>query len=196
MSKVWTLSVVFRDANTPVSIDFPHLLTASRGELYLSPSTPPPVLSLCTTMPRLHILGDPSAAADYPPVDHNQIVRLEIFPPIGIARVGDSEIECFLAPEVPGLTYPPNGLRVSDGQVCSSVFHRTQHTQSYIPLRPPGVQVSGPSPEAQTPGFSIHGRERLLVVDNSFIRLSASASMRTMSMATSSAKSTAGTGTF
>ncbi|KIJ96017.1 hypothetical protein K443DRAFT_682616 [Laccaria amethystina LaAM-08-1] len=67
-------------------------------------------------MPRLHILGDPSAAADYPPVDHNQIVRLEIFPPIGIARVGDSEIECFLAPEVPGRTYPPNGLRVSDGQ--------------------------------------------------------------------------------
>ncbi|EDR13863.1 uncharacterized protein LACBIDRAFT_304964 [Laccaria bicolor S238N-H82] len=63
-------------------------------------------------MPRLHILSDPSTAAHYPPVDHNKIVRLEIFPPIGIARVGDSEIECFLAPEVPGRTYPPNGLRM------------------------------------------------------------------------------------
>jgi len=119
-------------------------------------------------MPHLRILGDPSEAVDYyPPVDHNKIVRLEIFPPIGIARVGDSEIECFLAPEVPGRTNPPNGLRVwPDGQVCSSVSPRSQHTQSHVPLRPPGVQVSGHSPEAQTPGFSIHGRERLQVVDN------------------------------
>ena len=148
-------------------------------------------------MPRLHILGDPSTAAHYPPVDHHKIVRLEIFPPIGIARVGDSETECFLAPEVPGRTYPPNGLRVGpNGQVCSSVFPRPQHTQSHVPLCPPGVQISGRSPEAQTPGLSFHGRERLHVVDNTFIRPSASASTRTMPMVNSSAKSTARTGTF
>lgn len=60
-------------------------------------------------MPALKILNDPSegtSAFDYP-VGPGTITRIAIFPPIGIARVGDSDIECFLAPEVPGHTSPP-----------------------------------------------------------------------------------------
>jgi len=63
-------------------------------------------------MPALVILGDPSANVVYLPVVADDIHRVEIFPPVGIARVGDSEIECFLAPEVPGSTSPPVGLLV------------------------------------------------------------------------------------
>ena len=64
-------------------------------------------------MPKLNILGDPSegtGASDYP-VEDGSIMHMAIFPPIGIARVGDSDTECFLAPEVPGRTSPPEGLQ-------------------------------------------------------------------------------------
>ncbi|GJE98564.1 LodA-like domain-containing protein [Phanerochaete sordida] len=64
---------------------------------------------------------DPSRGKQYPPVDPYQIARVEIFPPIGFARVGDSgvlpdgtrddtdPVEYYYAPEVPGLTEPPFG---------------------------------------------------------------------------------------
>ncbi|EKM50630.1 uncharacterized protein PHACADRAFT_129992 [Phanerochaete carnosa HHB-10118-sp] len=60
---------------------------------------------------------DPSKDKKSPTVDPTKIARVEIFPPIGIARVGDSgvrpdgssdgEIEYYYAPEVPGITDPP-----------------------------------------------------------------------------------------
>ena len=64
---------------------------------------------------------DPSRGRQYPPVDPHKIARVEIFPPIGFARVGDSgvlpdgtpdrtdPVEYYYAPEVPGLTEPPFG---------------------------------------------------------------------------------------
>lgn len=63
-------------------------------------------------MPALTILGDPSEGMkkeDYE-LKPGTITRIAIFPPIGIARVGDSDIECFLAPEVPGRTSPPGDV--------------------------------------------------------------------------------------
>ena len=158
------------------------------AKLYISHehSAPPLVTSPCATMSALTILGDPSKDSTYPAVT-GTISRVEIFPPIGIARVGDSDSECFLAPEVTGRTSPPEGLRVGTSQVC---FLAPQHTRSHPPLRSPGVQVSGRAAEAQTPGSSIHQLERLDNVYDSFIRPSASASTRTMPMAPSSANST------
>ncbi|KAM5533429.1 hypothetical protein V8D89_012867 [Ganoderma adspersum] len=65
---------------------------------------------------------DPSAGKTYPNVDPSKIARLEIFPPIGVARVGDSgtwpngqpdpehpDIEYFYGPEAPGLNDHPFG---------------------------------------------------------------------------------------
>jgi L-Lysine epsilon oxidase N-terminal len=52
-------------------------------------------------------IGDPSEGASYSSVDASKIKALEIFPPVGIARLGDSEEEYFLAPEVPGNISPP-----------------------------------------------------------------------------------------
>lgn len=54
--------------------------------------------------------GDPSADATYNPISLSDIAYVEIFPPVGIARFGDSENEYFLAPEVPGRTSPPAGI--------------------------------------------------------------------------------------
>ncbi|KIL59196.1 hypothetical protein M378DRAFT_1016847 [Amanita muscaria Koide BX008] len=54
--------------------------------------------------------GDPSADATYNPISLTDIAYVEIFPPVGIARFGDSENEYFLAPEVPGRTSPPAGI--------------------------------------------------------------------------------------
>jgi len=81
----------------------------------------------------LTILGDPSVGLPYADVKIDDIKRMAIFPPIGIARVGDSDKECFLAPEVPGHTSPPEGLRVDGSQVCSLMFPRPQHTRSHAP---------------------------------------------------------------
>ncbi|KAF9504784.1 hypothetical protein BS47DRAFT_1401028 [Hydnum rufescens UP504] len=50
---------------------------------------------------------DPSKGASYNPVPADEIDALEIFPPVGIARLGDSEKEYFFAPEVPGNISPP-----------------------------------------------------------------------------------------
>jgi len=52
-------------------------------------------------------VSDPSKGASYRDVTANQIAFLEIFPPVGIARLGDSDLEYFFAPEVPGGTDPP-----------------------------------------------------------------------------------------
>ncbi|KAM6493633.1 hypothetical protein JOM56_009994 [Amanita muscaria] len=54
--------------------------------------------------------GDPSADATYTHISLTDIAYVEIFPPVGIARFGDSENEYFLAPEVPGRTSPPAGI--------------------------------------------------------------------------------------
>ena len=70
---------------------------------------------------------DPSAGKTYDRVDSSKIVRVEIFPPIAIARVGDSgaysgqcdespEIEYFYSPEVPGLDYPFISFREGEGE--------------------------------------------------------------------------------
>lgn len=45
---------------------------------------------------------DPSANQKYLPIDPTTVKRVEIFPPFGIARVGDSEDEYYYGPEVPG----------------------------------------------------------------------------------------------
>lgn len=66
----------------------------------------------------LNILGDPSNGSSYPDVNVDDIKRMAIFPPIGIARVGDSDIDCFLAPEVHGRTSPPEGLKVGSEVRC------------------------------------------------------------------------------
>jgi L-Lysine epsilon oxidase N-terminal len=50
---------------------------------------------------------DPSKNASYESVSVDEIDTLEIFPPVGIARLGDSEEEYFFAPEVPGNINPP-----------------------------------------------------------------------------------------
>ena len=64
---------------------------------------------------------DPSAGKTYPAVNPSQVARVEIFPPLGFARVGDSgalpdgspdpdtEIEYYYSPEVPGITDAPFG---------------------------------------------------------------------------------------
>jgi hypothetical protein len=51
--------------------------------------------------------SDPSAGAEYPAVAVDENTVIEIFPPLGIARLGDSDTEYFLAPEVLGQTDPP-----------------------------------------------------------------------------------------
>ena len=72
---------------------------------------------------------DPSAGKQYPPVDPSKVARVEIFPPIGFARVGDSgtdngepdddsEIQYYYGPEVPGITDHPFGkFRDEDGGI-------------------------------------------------------------------------------
>ncbi|KZT69484.1 hypothetical protein DAEQUDRAFT_726433, partial [Daedalea quercina L-15889] len=63
---------------------------------------------------------DPSAGKTYPSINPKDIARVEIFPPVGIARVGDSgtsngerdpsiDVEYYYGPEVPGLTDHPFG---------------------------------------------------------------------------------------
>lgn len=66
---------------------------------------------------------DPSAGKTYPPVDPDKIASIQIYPPVGVARVGDSgvdisptgelvddgEVEYFYGPEVPGRTDFPWG---------------------------------------------------------------------------------------
>ena len=59
---------------------------------------------------------DPSASKTYPDIDPQDIAHIEIFPPVGIARVGDSgangagtEIQYFYGPEVPGIDDHPFG---------------------------------------------------------------------------------------
>ncbi|KAI0027075.1 hypothetical protein K488DRAFT_81233 [Vararia minispora EC-137] len=64
-------------------------------------------------MVRKFTLDDPSAGKKYPTIDLGKIRRFEIFPPIGVARVGDSgaedtEIEYYYGPEVPGITELPS----------------------------------------------------------------------------------------
>ncbi|KXN92835.1 L-lysine 6-oxidase [Leucoagaricus sp. SymC.cos] len=54
--------------------------------------------------------GDPSEGGSYRDVAYSDISYVEIFPPVGISRFGDSEKEYFLAPEVPGRTDPPAGI--------------------------------------------------------------------------------------
>ena len=76
-------------------------------------------------MGKLEILSDPSKGSEYPDPT-GTIKRLAIFPPIGIARIGDSECECFLAPEVPGRTSPPE---TEDGsEVRCLMFPCPRHT--------------------------------------------------------------------
>ncbi|KAI0668650.1 hypothetical protein C8Q78DRAFT_1097533 [Trametes maxima] len=77
-----------------------------------SPSVEPSVDS-----GRSYTPPDPSEGRHYAYIDPHQIGRVEIFPPIGVARVGDSgadekgephhEIEYFYGPEVPGVTDVP-----------------------------------------------------------------------------------------
>jgi hypothetical protein len=52
-------------------------------------------------------VDDPSKDSSYKSVNSRDIAAVEIFPPVGIARVGDSEKEYFFAPEVPGNISPP-----------------------------------------------------------------------------------------
>jgi hypothetical protein len=50
---------------------------------------------------------DPSEDAVYKSISMRDVASLQIFPPVGIARLGDSETEYFFAPEVPGNISPP-----------------------------------------------------------------------------------------
>lgn len=61
---------------------------------------------------------DPSAGSSYPSVDFRDIAYVEIFPAIGIARVGNSgstngkrsgPVDYFLGPELPQTVYNPVG---------------------------------------------------------------------------------------
>jgi L-Lysine epsilon oxidase N-terminal len=52
-------------------------------------------------------VDDPSQNSTYAAVTTRSIASLEIFPPVGVARLGDSEKEYFFAPEVPGNINPP-----------------------------------------------------------------------------------------
>lgn len=54
-----------------------------------------------------------------------KIVRFGVYPPIGIARVGNSKDEWFVGPEVPGLEEVLN--TTNDEQLSSSLF---QHKDS------------------------------------------------------------------
>ncbi|KAJ3568660.1 hypothetical protein NP233_g5566 [Leucocoprinus birnbaumii] len=54
--------------------------------------------------------SDPSRQETYSAVNPDDISYVEIFPPVGITRFGDSEDEFFLAPEVPGHTDLPYNL--------------------------------------------------------------------------------------
>ena len=69
-------------------------------------------------MPSAPKLYDPSAGSSYPDVDVKKISYVEIFPPIGVARVGNSgsknglrsgPVDYFLAPELPQTEYFPAG---------------------------------------------------------------------------------------
>ena len=62
----------------------------------------------------------PSVAKDYPPINENEIAYVEVFPAIGIARMGNSgfdtatgqrsgPVSYFLGPEVPGTAQAPEG---------------------------------------------------------------------------------------
>ena len=93
---------------------------------------------------------DPSAGKQSTKVDPSQIARVEIFPPIGIARVGDSgtlpdgkpdplspEIEYFYGPEVPGLTDHPFGsFRDSQRRIKRQVRFQSLLIVSATMLRP------------------------------------------------------------
>ena len=99
--------------------------------------------------------GDPSADATYGPISPDQIAYVEIFPPVGITRFGDSEKEYFLAPEVPGRTSPPAGIvNFRDSE---------QHIRRQVPS-------------------SINS---ISLVDGLLVRRSASVSMRTIVKTTS-----------
>ncbi|KIK63444.1 hypothetical protein GYMLUDRAFT_163033 [Collybiopsis luxurians FD-317 M1] len=52
---------------------------------------------------------DPSKSKTYLDIKASDIHHIEIFPPIGIARVGDAKEEYYYAPEVPGLDDHPFG---------------------------------------------------------------------------------------
>lgn len=81
---------------------------------------------------------DPSAGKTYVDVDPSKVARVEIFPPIGVARVGDSgtwangqldpdnpEIEYFYGPEAPGLDdYPFGSFRDSQSRIKRQVSLR------------------------------------------------------------------------
>ena len=73
---------------------------------------------------------DPSAGKQYPPVDPSKVARVEIFPPVGFARVGDSgttsqdfrdkdhDVQYYYGPEVPGITDHPFGtFRDDQGRI-------------------------------------------------------------------------------
>src|SRR5262245_51054843 len=48
----------------------------------------------------------------------SRIVRCAIYPPVGIARVGNSPNGTFLAPEVPGVrVVPPGGYKDPQGRI-------------------------------------------------------------------------------
>ena len=99
--------------------------------------------------------GDPSADATYDPVSSDQIAYVEIFPPVGITRFGDSEREYFLAPEVPDRTSPPAGIvNFRDSE---------QHIRRQVPSSIDSISL----------------------VDGLFVRRSASVSMRTIVKITS-----------
>ncbi len=95
---------------------------------------------------------DPSAGKTYPHILPADIARVEIFPPVGIARVGDSGcntgstggIEYFYGPEVPGIDGHPfgafrdesDGIKRQVGGDCS-VLHRPWGRLTTLVHRPP-----------------------------------------------------------
>jgi hypothetical protein len=58
---------------------------------------------------------DPSQDASYGNIRPESIKHVEIFPPIGISRLGDSKDEYFYCPEVPGRADHPFG-KFRDGK--------------------------------------------------------------------------------
>lgn len=71
------------------------------------------------------LADDPSQGCVYPKVNPRDIAFVEIFPPVGIARVGDSgtlrgeripgrDIEYFFTPEVPNHVDPPPNFSFRD----------------------------------------------------------------------------------
>lgn len=89
---------------------------------------------------------DPSAGKTYAIIHPSKISRLEIFPPIGVARVGDSgtwpngqpdpehpDIEYFYGPEAPGLDDHPFGsFRDSQRRIKRQVLHSVFYLRTYL----------------------------------------------------------------